>query len=504
MPEPSSAAPEFSAPAADAPFSDASLAEMPPAPALTPGLSAPLEAVPEAIPSAPAPSAASPGAASTLGSAPVRAQGAETASLPIPPAAATNDPFDVVQVFYGTDRQSLEPAAESWATHLHRFLPTGGAVFVALLFSILASSLPAYRRVFSTLAACGIAAALVLGTLAGNTTIEQIRQAAKEGFRYTTERSDGGLVELGICEVTIPKTHKSGELEAPSITRLEIREDASKHVVLRKTERLQSAAFYQALRARVAQSSRQELFVFIHGFNTSFEDAARRTAQMAHDLPFEGAPIFYSWPANKMYLLTYPADETNVAWTVPHLKRFLLEIVHESDARSINLVAHSMGNRALTTALRELDLEFKGEARLFNQVVLAAPDIDAADFRDNIAPAIRNTAQRVTLYASSADQALAASQLVHRYPRAGDTQPDLVIADGLDTIDVSRVGSSPWGHSYYGASDPILHDLRMLMQDSLPPMERHWLSQADYRGRPYWIFQAETPIAARPASTTSR
>ena len=70
----------------------------------------------------------------------------------------------------------------------------------------------------------------------------------------------------------------------------------------------------------------------------------------------------------------------------PHLKQFLLEIVKHTQARSINLIAHSMGNRALGAALREIDLELSDEARLFNQVILAATDIDAEDFRTNIAP----------------------------------------------------------------------------------------------------------------------
>ena len=37
--------------------------------------------------------------------------------------------------------------------------------------------------------------------------------------------------------------------------------------------------------------------VFIHGFNVPFEDAIYRTAQLAHDLDFDGAPILYSWPS---------------------------------------------------------------------------------------------------------------------------------------------------------------------------------------------------------------
>src|SRR5206468_914704 len=165
----------------------------------------------------------------------------------------------------------------------------------------------------------------------------------------------------------------------------------------------------------------------------------------------------------------------NVAWSTPHFKKFLLEIVKESQAKSINLIAHSMGNRALTAALREIELEMRDQARLFNQVILAAPDIDADDFRNNIAPAMQRTANRLTLYASTHDEALMASQFLHRGARAGDAGDGLVVIAGIDTIDVTAIDSSLWGHSYYGSSNPVLRDLRMLLSRAIPPRDRTWL-----------------------------
>src|SRR6185369_15193625 len=187
----------------------------------------------------------------------------------------------------------------------------------------------------------------LLGYDALDEVLSRIRGAHHEGPRYTTDRSPGGRIEVGRCEVTIPRTHVVGEVETPSVFRLEISEDISRHLVLQKTERLGNSKFYDLLRRRVEKSDRRELFVFVHGFNVSFEDAALRTAQIHYDLKFAGAPIFFSWPANDKFIFTYPADETNVAWSVPHLKQFLLEIVKESQAQSVNLIAHSMGNRAL-------------------------------------------------------------------------------------------------------------------------------------------------------------
>ena len=136
---------------------------------------------------------------------------------------------------------------------------------------------------------------------------------------------DRGELELGTCEVSIPKDHQVGELESPSVLRLEFREDPERHVVLLgvhpaagRRVLCRSAGVRRAIAGK-------EAFVFVHGYNVGFETAARRTAQIAYDLKFDGAPIFYSWPSQEG-LLAYTVDETNVVWTVPHLKEFLLGV----------------------------------------------------------------------------------------------------------------------------------------------------------------------------------
>jgi esterase/lipase superfamily enzyme len=296
-----------------------------------------------------------------------------------------------------------------------------------------------------------------------------------------------GELEFGECEVTIPRRHEPGKIERPSLWRLEFHESLDRHVVLRTVERRGEDAFFTAVRERVASSPRSDLFVFIHGYNVSFDMAARRTAQMAHDLKFEGAPIFYSWPSQGG-LLKYPVDETNVSWTVPHLKQFLRQLASRSEARAINVIAHSMGNRALASAVRELSLEEPLREKRFQQVVLAAPDIDAEVFQRDVAPLLASSAEHVTLYASSRDQALAASKIVHGYPRAGDSGAHLLVLPGIETVDVTEVDTGILGHSYYGNSIPILRDLERVLHGALTKDQRPWLQTAQRDGHPYWVF----------------
>ena len=204
-------------------------------------------------------------------------------------------------------------------------------------------------------------------------------------------------------------------------------------------------------------------------------------------MKFDGAPIFYSWPSQGG-LLRYTVDETNAAWTMPNLKQFLLSVAQRSGAESVHLIAHSMGNRPLTAALQALAAESPDGRRLFREVVLTAPDIDAEVFCRDIAPAIIRTADRVTLYASSNDKALNVSKQFHGYPRAGESGENLIIVAGVDTVDVSAIDSSLIGHSYYGSNDTVVADMIDLLVASKPPDLRRWLKPAGSGQGRYWVF----------------
>jgi esterase/lipase superfamily enzyme len=312
-------------------------------------------------------------------------------------------------------------------------------------------------------------------------------RARPKGF-YGNERSD---MALGFCDVSIPRDHRLGELEKPSILKLEFREDPAKHVVLLGVQPLSVDEFYSKLQAGVGASRDKEAFVFVHGFNVTFEDAARRTAQMAYDLGFDGAPILYSWPSQGK-LAGYMIDETNVEWTVPHLKNFLTEIVSRSGARTVHLIAHSMGNRALTNALKEiaLDQQRRESLPMFREVVLAAPDIDADVFKA-LAGEIKAAAGRLTLYASSKDAALIVSKGFHGYPRAGDSGGEIVVLPGVDTIDVSAVDTGLLGHSYYGDNTSVLSDLFHLLKEDKPPDQRFGMTAEQNGDGRYWIFNPQ-------------
>lgn len=304
------------------------------------------------------------------------------------------------------------------------------------------------------------------------------------------EKFGSGRSELryGACEVSIPRDHRMGVLEAPSILKLQFREDPAQHVVLLAAETRPREAFFAELAERVRASSAASAFLFVHGYNVTFAAAARRTAQISYDLGFDGAPVFYSWPSEGR-LAGYTVDEANIEWTQTNLRGFLQDFFALSGARNLYLIAHSMGNRALTRAAASLLAERPELRQRLTEIILTAPDIDAEVFKRDIAPALAAAGRPITLYASSRDRALAASKKVHGYPRAGDSGRGLVVVRGIETIDATAVDTNLLGHSYFADSRSVLSDIFYLVREGRRAEQRFGLRAVDVEAGRYWLFK---------------
>lgn len=299
---------------------------------------------------------------------------------------------------------------------------------------------------------------------------------------------DRGTLSYGTCDVSIPRDHKMGELEAPTIWKLEFREDPGKHVVLLSVSPRAPAQYFTELGDRVRASPGKSLFIFIHGYNVSFEDAARRTAQIHYDLGFDGAPVFYSWPSQGK-IGGYVVDEGNIEWTQANLKAFLTQVASSTDAANIYVIAHSMGNRALTAVIGPLLAAVPDLRTRLRQIILTAPDIDADVFKRDIAPQLAADHVPTTLYVSSRDLALRASKDFHGYPRAGDSSDGVVIVSGIDTIDASAVDTSFVGHSYYADERSVLGDIFYVVRNGFDPNNRFALVVVEGAAGRYWKFK---------------
>lgn len=385
-----------------------------------------------------------------------------------------HEPFSRKTVFYATDRSEVDP--KSW-THWARVLMPAGTGCIVSLLLLLGACRSKPRVLWAMGLAISATTTIVFIHHAWIYTAQTIRLAAKDGLIYGARRfepTEGYPLNLGLAEVSIPKSHQKGMIERPDIFRAELIEDATRHVMIQKIDRASENEFFEQLQFKVGASPAGSAFVFIHGYNVTFDDALLRTAQISHDLKFPGATILYSWPSHGS-VLGYTRDETNVSWSSAHLEKFLLDVVDRTGVKELHLVAHSMGNRAMLGALERIALRKPNDQPMFQQVVMAAPDVDAGEFATRYAKVVDSCSRQSTLYTSATDRALLASLKVHGYSRLGLSSEQPQVFDGVETVEVSPIDTSLLGHSYYGNHPLLIEDLRAIVGLSKPASSREWL-----------------------------
>lgn len=295
-----------------------------------------------------------------------------------------------------------------------------------------------------------------------------------------------------------------GRSETPFVLKIPLINDAARHleakgylpvqnphehVILTSIRPQTELEFFNSLNERISRSEKQQSLIFIHGYNVSFEDSCRRTAQIAYDLKYKGAPILYSWPSAGNPLL-YVRDKEMIDGSINDFERFLISMAEKTRSETIHLVAHSLGSRALIYAMASIAKE-RGVFRrpIFKEVILAAPDFDAELFK-GLAKAILPEAERITIYASSNDKALRASTVISDTPRLGEAGSRLVIVPGVDTIDASVADTSFLAHSSYGSTVSVLNDIFELI-DNRRADDRFHLAPRSTKGSSYWEFRLQ-------------
>lgn len=299
-------------------------------------------------------------------------------------------------------------------------------------------------------------------------------QSDRPGERYGTDDADS--LQFASVNVNVPsyRARGTGDLPRPSALRvnpLAYRPDPQADFFVASAIPTDSARFVQRLAADLATTRSRDLLVFVHGYNVSFEDAAVRAAQVAVDLNFDGTVVLFSWPSAAS-VTAYVRDQQSARNAGFQLLRLLRNHAVAAHPDRIHLLAHSMGAEVFGKAMT---LAAPGDSTpRLAEVVLAAPDVDRRVFRREILPRLSPHAGRVTLYASSDDDALRASRLVNGAGRLGLSGDSLVVIGGMDTIDATRVTADLLGHTLFGNQN-FLADLSLLLADGKPPAERRLL-----------------------------
>ncbi len=222
--------------------------------------------------------------------------------------------------------------------------------------------------------------------------------------RFDSEESAEGIT-YGVCNVFIPESHKPGST-GTAWWRRWIRLEADDSLRVHGIHALPRDVFWAGLANKLEtwwHPGQRNMFVLIHGFNVSFEEAAIRAGQIGYDLKFPGEIAFYSWPSHGS-AATYSADEATITASVPHIAQFLHELSERSGAERIHLFVHSMGNRGFLSALQELVADRRPNLRL-GQVFFCAPDENVRTFRHTVNK-YPHQFERRTLLVSPDDQAV--------------------------------------------------------------------------------------------------
>lgn len=250
---------------------------------------------------------------------------------------------------------------------------------------------------------------------------------------FDGERSP--LLSFARVNITVPKSHETGKIERKSRGKSD---DPSKYFMASRATGYDSAAKFQsALNTDIAARGGR-VMVFVHGYNTGFDDAVYRLTQIVHDSGYPGTPVLFSW-ASGASTTGYVYDKESAAAARDQLEA-TLRLLAQSGARRIDLVAHSMGTWVTMEALRQLAIE--GNRNLggkLGDVVLASPDIDVDVFKSQMQRYGKPDKPFIVLL-SDDDRALRLSSMIAgSQPRVGDYKnaaTDLT-SYGVTVVDMS-------------------------------------------------------------------
>ncbi len=224
--------------------------------------------------------------------------------------------------------------------------------------------------------------------------------SAPPGHLFSGERGDAA--RYASLTLSLPRGRAPGSVPTDADS-----PDPDKHIALVEARELDAAQF--AGFARSELKTRRRALVFTHGYNTQFDEAVVRLAQIVDDTNYAGLPVLFSWPS-RGEVRDYGYDKDSANFSRDAMADLLARLARDPGIDGIDVFAHSMGNWLTMETLRQLSIakDDKTLARL-GTIVLAAPDVDMDVFRTQIAR-LRPLTSRMVLYASKDDYALGLSR----------------------------------------------------------------------------------------------
>jgi esterase/lipase superfamily enzyme len=279
---------------------------------------------------------------------------------------------------------------------------------------------------------------------------------ATVGEMFTGER---GILAYADMTVSIPPDsgREIGEIQWPS----DKPGNPAKDFVTLRADRIPVADARRRFSTRIA-AHKGRVLLFVHGYNTKYEEAVYRLAQIAHDSNAQMMPVLFTWPS-RAKLLAYPYDRESANYSRDALEEVLQSLEANPQVREVAILAHSMGNWVTVEALRQMAIRKGRISPKIKTVMLAAPDVDVDVFQRQIA-AIGPQRPPFVLFTSRKDVALTFSSRVWGSTvRLGAIDPAAepyrtqLARDRILAVDLTEVESKdPLRHSTFAQSPEIV------------------------------------------------
>jgi len=202
----------------------------------------------------------------------------------------------------------------------------------------------------------------------------------RPGAIYSGARSSA--LSFARIDMTVPPTHKAGSVEWPKTAP---GNPATDMVVRQVTTQDTVEQFDAELKAELDKRppGTKKVAIFIHGYNTQFNEALYRMAQLTEDTKSRAVPVLFTW-ASRGETADYVYD-TNSATSARDGLEETIRRVFASGAEKVTILAHSMGNWATVEALRQISISGRRlPLEKIDNIVLAAPDIDVDVFKSQL------------------------------------------------------------------------------------------------------------------------
>jgi esterase/lipase superfamily enzyme len=257
------------------------------------------------------------------------------------------------------------------------------------------------------------------------------RTATPDGTPAAFNNGRSPQVNYAALTLSVPKSHKTGQIEFPGPGT----PDPALQMVTTERASLGKQEFLGEIQRRVAAGGPEagSVLVFVHGYNTKYEEAVYRFAQIVHDSGFTGTAVLFAWPSRGNTAL-YLADRDSTTYSRDYLEATLRDIAAVRGVKEIDILSHSMGNWLTVEVLRQAKLrgraDFSGK---LGDVILASPDIDNDVFRTQL-DVIGRLKRPMTVFVSGDDSALQASSLL----TGGQQRAGQITAEDLRTPEKAR------------------------------------------------------------------